>query len=324
LHVVSGESASEAPGSDLTGTQELRGDGVWLFDSVDTLIRDSVMTTVRDGVQLTYSTGAVIEDVVVHDSRYGLHDMFAADATFRRNRLDDNLNGIVLMYGGPVLVQDNVITQNGSANTGYGVLIKDAGGVRLLDNVIADNRVGVLLDDAGRTGLEPTHLEGNMIAVNQIGVILVPSADSTLTANAFTENTTQVSLGGTGRTQAVWVVDGIGNHWSDYGGFDAGGDGIGDLPYTRSGRTSQLIAEQPLLLALASGPAFRLLSAVEDRWAPGEPLVLDEAPLVRSTTPAVAMGGDGPAIPLWIPGSLLMLVCLGALWSGRRRVSGRG
>lgn len=316
LHAVSDVSGDAQEEVEPT---KLRGDGIWLFDSERTIVRDSEIVTVRDGVQLTYGTGCVIEDVRVADSRYGLHDMYAADVTFRGNDLSGNLSGIVLMYGGPVLVERNTITENGSPSTGFGVLVKDAGGVLLHENVIADNRVAVHIDDAGRTGGEPARLERNTIAVNQIGVLLFPSADAHFTDNGFVENTTQVALGGTGRTQAVWAVGGVGNYWSDYGGFDEEGDGTGDLAYSRSGRTSQLIAEDPVLLALASGPAFRLLSAVEERWAPSEPLVLDDAPLTSLSSPPLAADRIGARAPLWIPGLVLTVGCGWLLVRARRR-----
>lgn len=315
LHAVS-DVSSDAQGE--VEPTKLRGDGIWLFDTEGSVVRDSLIETVRDGVQLTYGSGGIVEDVRVRDSRYGLHDMYAADVTFRRNDLSDNLSGIVLMYGGPVLIEGNTITENGSPSTGFGVLVKDAGGVQLRDNVIADNRVAVHIDDAGRTGGEPAVLERNTIAVNQIGVLLFPSADAHFTDNGFVENTTQVALGGTGRTQAVWTVDGVGNYWSDYTGFDAEGDGTGDLAYSRSGRTSQLIAEDPVLLALASGPAFRLLSAVEERWAPAEPLVLDDAPLTELSSPPLAAERIGARAPLWIPGLALTFGCGWVLVRARR------
>ena len=75
---------------------------------------------------------------------------------------------------------------------------------------------------------------GNTIAMNQIGLLLMPSADTVVAGNGFIENSTQVTMGGQGSTQAIWSRDGVGNYWSDYGGFDAEGDGTGDLAYSRA------------------------------------------------------------------------------------------
>lgn len=315
LHAVGDQEAVDGA----TEQVHLRGDGIWLYDTVGAVVRDSVVETVRDGVYLTFGRGTTLEGTTIADSRYAIHDMNAEDVTLKGNDLRGNLSGVVLMYGGPVRVLDNTITESGSPSTGFGVLVKDAGGVTLQDNVIADNRIGLHVDDAGRTGGDATLVERNTIAMNQIGVLLYPSADATFTGNGFVENTTQVTLGGQGETQAVWSANGVGNYWSDYGGFDAQADGTGDLAYSRSGRTSQLIANDPLLLALASGPAFRLLSAVEDKWAPADPLVLDVAPQTTLESPSLRGDRRGAPVPLWLPGLLMTGSCLWLLTSARRR-----
>jgi nitrous oxidase accessory protein len=317
--IVTGEMHVAGEGGAGEVTAQLRGDGIWVYDAPRATIRDCALHTVRDGVYLAYGDGALIEDNVIEDSRYAVHDMYATDPQIVGNTLRGNLSGFVLMYGGPVRIAGNTVTESGSPSTGYGVLVKDAGGVTLAENVFADNRVGMLIDDAGRTGVDATMVRSNTIAANQIGVMLVPSADPTFTGNAFIQNTTQVALGGAGVTQAVWTAGGVGNHWSDYAGFDADGDGTGDLAYTRSGRTSRLVAEGRLLLALASGPAFRLLSAVEDKWAPGDPLVRDVAPLMSATTPPIDADRPGSSAPLWVPGLALLTVCVVALLGGVRR-----
>ena len=321
LHAVDAGASPQAHDMGTMGADEsdrLRGDGIWLFEADDAVVRDCQIEHVRDGVYLTYGQGATLERNHIVDSRYAVHDMFAHDATIVDNVMRANLTGMVLMYGDPVLAQGNVITESGSPSTGFGVLIKDAGGVTLRANVIADNRVGVHVEDAGRTGGDPTLLQDNTIAMNQIGLVLFPSADTVVTGNGFVENTTQVALGGQGTTQAVWTVEGVGNYWSDYGGFDASGDGTGDLAYTQSGRVSQLLAEDPLLLALASGPAFRLLSAVEDKWAPTDPVVMDVAPQTSPGSPSLRGDPQGTRVPLWIPGAAAVLAGSWSLVRARR------
>lgn len=326
LHAVGGAGSStgmgDMPGmsgaADESGTGLLRGDGIWLWNTVDAVVRSSDIAEVRDGVYLSYGVRPLLQGNTIVDARYAVHDMYATDLRIAGNTLRGNLSGCVLMYGGPITLDANTIVESGSPSTGFGVLVKDTGDVTLTDNVIADNRVGLHIDDAGRTGGAPTMLVDNTIAMNQIGVMLYPSSDSTFTGNSFIENSTQVTLGGTGTTQVRWTEGGVGNFWSDYGGFDAQGDGRGDIPYVESGRMSQLLAEEPILLALASGPAFRLLSAVEDKWSTGDPIVRDGAPLTRSHAPSIRGADRGRSIPLWIPGLFALLVCGRSLVRGRR------
>jgi nitrous oxidase accessory protein len=314
LHAVSEEGHAD---SGEPAEARLAGDGVWLFNTIRATVRDSVIAHVRDGVYLTYGSEALIEGNRIEQSRYAVHDMYSTALTIRGNVLSGNLSGLVLMYGGPVSISGNVITDSGSPSTGFGVLIKDAGSVVLDANVIADNRVGLHIDDAGRTGGQPTTVSDNTIAMNQVGVLLFPSADSLFTRNGFVENSTQVTLGGQGSTQAVWSESGVGNYWSDYAGFDRAGDGRGDLPYERSGRIGQLIADEPVLLALASGPGIRLLSSMEDRWSPAEPLVRDPAPLTTLSSPPLTADRPSTAAPFWIPGAAS--VALGAWLMHRAR-----
>lgn len=312
MHVVDTDAPSAGHDmGDMVPATQIRGDGIWLWNAVDPIVRDSRIDNVRDGIYISYGTGALLEGNTIVDSRYAIHDMFAVDVTVRATTLRGNLSGVVLMYGGPVTVEDSTIVESGSPSTGFGILVKDAGGVEIARNVIADNRVGIHMDDAGRTETAPNRVVSNTIAMNQIGVLLYPSADATFTGNGFVENSTQVTLAGKGFTQVAWTEEGVGNYWSDYGGFDAAGDGTGDLAYTESGRMSQLLAEEPILIALASGPAFRLLSSVEDKWSPSDPIVMDEAPLVDPPGPALRGDHLGERVPLWIPG---LVLTVGGVW----------
>lgn len=312
------QHASHDQASDVRTEAQIRGDGIWLWNTTDATVRESTIADVRDGVYVSYGRHTTLEGNRIVDSRYAVHDMYAGDLVVRTNDLMGNLSGLVLMYGGPVTVAANIITESGSPSTGFGVLVKDVGSVTIEGNVIADNRIGVQTDDAGRTGGEPTILRANTIAMNAIGLMLRPSTDVEVTANGFIENSTQVTLGGEGSTQAEFAPAGVGNHWSDYGGFDADGDGTGDLPYVRSGRMSELLAGNPLLLALASGPAFRLLSSVGERWAPADPLVTDAAPSLRSSGPDLQASRDDPAVALWIPGLLTIAGCALLIVRARR------
>ena len=179
---------------DGSGPTLLRGDGIWLFNAARATVRDCVLDTVRDGIYVSFGHDQVLVGNQILNSRYAVHDMYARNLTIDTNTLRGNLSGLVMMYGGPVAVTGNTITDSGSASTGFGAIVKDVGDVTLHGNVLVDNRIGLDVDDAGRTVGAATLVDGNTIALNQVGVLLAPSADATFTGNAFIENTTQVVL----------------------------------------------------------------------------------------------------------------------------------
>jgi nitrous oxidase accessory protein len=326
LHAVDDEPAADEHAAHGQGPAPaptpIRGDGIWLWNADRAVVRDTTIEDVRDGVYVSYGVGALVERTRITGSRYAIHDMYAEDLSIIDATFERNLSGAVLMYGGPVTVRGTTIVESGSASTGFGVLVKDVGDVTITGNVLADNRVGLQIDDAGRTGGSPTTVTGNTVALNQIGLLLMPSADAVVGRNGFVENSTQVTIGGDGTTQVTWHVDGAGNHWSDYAGYDADGDGRGDVPYVHSGRTSELLASQPLLLALASGPGFRVFTRISDEWSPSTPLVHDDAPLIDAVGPAMRDVAAGPSVPLGAAGLLLVVLCGLALVRARRSAAG--
>jgi nitrous oxidase accessory protein NosD len=130
--------------------------------------------------------------------------------------------------------------------------------------------------------------------MNRFGVSLYPSAHATFTGNSFVENTVQVVAQGHGVAgKNTWYDDGMGNYWSDYRGYDITGEGLGDVPHHEGGTVEHLMVESPVLQALASGPAFGLLRAVEDRWIEHEPVVVDPLPILEPVSPMLAEEGSG-------------------------------
>ncbi len=71
--------------------------------------------------------------------------------------------------------------------------------------------------------------EGNVIAESKYGVVTAAnSRDNVITGNSFLDN----GLNGYDPHRwNQWNLNGIGNYWSDYKGYDDDEDGIGDIPY---------------------------------------------------------------------------------------------
>lgn len=294
-----------APTSDVAAE---RGDAISLWDTERVLVRRNVIADARDGVFLTYSTDVLVDRNRIEDSRYAVHSMFASELVLSENLMRGNLSGAVMMYGGPALLLRNTVRDSRSSSTGFGILLKDVDDARTVENVLVGNRVGLQVD--GPPAAEHTTMVAlNTIALNRIGVSLYPSARATFTGNSFVENLTQVLGQGRGvGEQNAWSHEGAGNYWSGYRGYDVAGDGIGDVAHAEGGMIEDAVARAPVLAALASGPAFELLRAVEDRWVERQPVARDPQPLVEPHSPALAAGPRG--------GSRGILAVAGALLVG--------
>jgi nitrous oxidase accessory protein len=325
-HEMAGDMADMSMGAAHGTAKAGRGDGVSLFNATRPVVAGNSITDVRDGVYLSYGSGTRIECNSVVGSRYAIHSMYGKSVTVAQNHFATNQSGPVMMYGGPLTLQGNVIRDQHSAATGFGVLLLDVGGARLLGNVIVSNRVGLQIE--GPLGdPRPTSVELNTIALNQIGVGLYPTADATLTRNSLVQNTVQVlGLGPDGGGGASrWSRAGVGNYWSDYRGFERsnrspGEISVGAIPHVEGAAAGRLLAGDPTLLALASSPAFTLLRAVEQRSAGQHPVVVDRFPIVDPRSPSLPSVTTTAALGTGLVGATSLLICsLVLLRSTRRR-----
>lgn len=297
-----------------------RGDAISLWDAEGVLIRGNLIEAARDGVLLSFGSDALIDGNVVRHGRYAIHSMYATDLTIVENRIEDNLSGLVLMYGGPALVLGNQITDNLSVSTGFGLLLKDVADAEVTGNTLAGNSIGIHVDGPTGTTGPSSQFDANTVSFNQVGVALYPSARSVFRANNFVGNLVQVLAKGRGvADHNVWSDRGLGNYWSTYQGYGAAGSGIGAVPHLEGHGTDRLLEAAPVLTALATSPALKLLRAVEERWTRATPVVVDELPLTRPIAQARPFDiGPADDTPVATMGLLILLAGLASLLLSRR------
>ena len=303
------------------GSTRMLGDAISLLSTSNAVIENNTIVRARDGVYMSFATDATVRGNHVRDSRYALHGMYAERLVAEGNYFEGNLAGAILMYGGPFEVRRNTILHSKSPSTGFGLVIKDGRRATVEENVIVANRVGLKIDNGGTNSAEGggAVITANTIALNQIGVELMTASTATLTENGFVENTVQVVTDG--KMHAIeWSLDGVGNYWSNYKGYDSDGDGVGDVAFVQGGTIAHTLTRSPVILALASGPGFRLLQAVEDRWAPENPVALDQHPLMDRRSPDVTGELRPPPAPMWfgISGGVVALASCWVLFRSRR------
>jgi nitrous oxidase accessory protein len=79
-----------------------------------------------------------------------------------------------------------------------------------------------------------------------------------------------------------WSRNGRGNSWSQYRGYDANHDGIGDVPFTVADGMDALVRRNPPVKALLYTPAHLALEAAA-RMFPlyrQPPVLVDDFPLM--------------------------------------------
>lgn len=287
-----------------------RGDGISLFNAIRPVVSGNALADVRDGVYVEYGSDTRIECNSIVRSRYAVHSMFGKSVTVAANHFATNQSGPVMMYGGPVTLEGNIIRDEQSLATGFGVLLLDVSGARVLRNVMVSNRVGLQIEGP-LNDPQPTTVELNTIALNQVGVGLYPTADASLSQNSLVENTVQVlGLGPDGAGgNSRWSNGGVGNYWSDYRGFDRSGSGVGEIPHVEGAVAGHLLAGDPTLLALASSPAFTLLQAVEQRSAGQHPVVVDRLPIIDPRSPSLPSVATHAALGTGLVGAVSLVIC---------------
>lgn len=285
-----------------------KGDSIRLWYSQNALIEDNYIHDARDMV-VWYSSNMILRHNLVERNRYGIHLMYADQAQLIANEMVNNSVGIYTMYSHEVTIQDNLIHgQRGPS--GYGLGFKDADYVTVTGNVLVDNGGGVFLDGTPFNPQGFSHFQDNILAFNDVGVILLPAVrNNQFDHNTFWENIEQVAIqGGTASGQNVWQN----NYWSDYTGFDGDGDGLGDTPYQAERFFEGLTDQEPRLRLLIYSPAAQAIEFA-GRAFPiirPQPKLTDQTPsLVPAPLPDFALSRPGysPWLMPVIAGGLFLL-----------------
>lgn len=313
VYVAEGED-TVVRGNDITGKAEYetgrKGDGIRLWYSPRVIVEQNIIHETRD-IVVWYSPDVVIRENVVQNGRYGVHLMYCDNATITDNQLLNNSVGAYAMYSNNVTITNNLISgQRGPS--GYALGFKDADNVLVVNNVLVDNGGGIFLDGTPFSPQGFGRFENNIIAFNDIGVTLQPAVKGNVfSGNTFWENVAQMTIQGGGTPGSnEWQ----GNFWSDYTGFDADGDGFGDVPYQAERFFENLTDQEPRLRMLAYSPATQALEFAAQSFPiiRPQPKLTDSAPMMRAgAIPAFASPPVLPVFPLL--GTAVALILCGVL-----------
>ena len=268
--------------------QARRGDPIRVWSSNQVQIVGNQISQGRD-VVLYSSQQLIIRDNRIDNGRYALHFMYCDDALIEGNRLTGNSVGAYLMYSRRLRMQSNIIADN-RGPSGYGIGLKDLDAAVVRENLFLNNRIGAYLDNSPSEVNGLGRFEGNVFAYNDIGVEFLPSVrNNFFTGNSFIDNQEHVSVAGGGLLkQNAWTVEGRGNYWSNYAGYDQDGDGLGDQPYKAERLFENLMDRHPNLRLFIYSPVSQAVDFAAQAFplVKPQPKLVDEHPLMAFDLPA--------------------------------------
>jgi len=243
----------------------------------------------RDGIYMTFADDVLAENNDVRGSRYGIHSMYSENSQFVGNHLEGNLLGGALMYSDGLQMRCNTVRRNRQGATAYGLLLKDIDSLLLEGNLIVGNRVGIYADSTPTGRDKEAVVRHNIIAGNDAALALQGTVRLTFYENQVVSNLTDVRAEG-GRLSAdnIWSVNGRGNYWDSYRGYDTDGDGVGDIPYRYELVMNELTRRSPATRAFVYTPASLVLERAAKLFPVyrPEPLLIDPHPLMLAQEPA--------------------------------------
>lgn len=255
-----------------------RGDTIRLWETDDAVVEGNLLEDGRDMV-VWYSRGATVRDNHVRRGRYGTHFMYSHRTAVSGNRYTDVTVGVFVMYSRDVRLEGNLIA-NAAGAAGIAIGLKDAGNVRIADNLLVRDEVGIYLDATPQRRDERVEITGNSLHFCRTAVAFhATPADVAIevTANNFGGNHDNARIDGGGDALGVrWE----GNWFEDYAGYDMDGDGTGDVPYELRSFSGSLLARRPELAFFRDTPALALTDAAAhlDPLFPPRRLLSDPRP----------------------------------------------
>ncbi len=302
-----------------------QGDGLKIWYSADTLVEDNVMHDSRDAV-IWFSPGVTVRHNTMEHNRYGMHFMQTGNHLIEDNILRHNSVGIYLMYGDNYVIRNNLLLDN-RGPSGYGLGLKEIDNGLFEGNRIANNRVGVYTDMSPVNPAAKVTFRNNLLAYNDIAVTMLPDTKrNAYYDNVFLDNNEQIAVAGEGNVaQNEWAVAGRGNYWSDYTGFDADRDGIGDLAYASKSLYENLMDQHPALRLFQLSPATDALDLAAKAFPlfQPQPKMADPSPLMAPPPlPPVRGIPQPPVLENLLSSAALVLLAVALLLLGTRTAFG--
>ncbi len=198
--------------------------GIYLTASSGNSLENNTLSENSDyGIYLYESKDNTINGNNASGSYFGIYAAYSDDNTFVENTAYNNALGFLLLGSKYNTLTAN--TANSNSESGFDLTISRHN--TLSGNTVLDNFRGITLQGWPGEGWTADNVMcSNTVSNNsEVGVWLTVAENNTLYGNSF-NNSKNVE----DNDDNTWSTT-IGNYWSDYTGFDADKNGIGDTPY---------------------------------------------------------------------------------------------
>ncbi|MFB6083804.1 MAG: nitrous oxide reductase family maturation protein NosD [Halorientalis sp.] len=230
----------------------MRGNGIQVWKTTDSVISHNRITDVRDGIYYSFSSHVTEKYNIIWDLRYGTHYMYSDHCTLAHNVAFNNDAGWALMVSTHLTVRNNVAFNN-TGQSGHGILVKAIDDSRIRHNTVVANENGFYIYNSINDTFTRNVVLGNTVGVNfQAG-----NRGGLVYNNTFVRNDRTVHAV-LGRLMA-WNTSDWGNYWASARIVDVDGDGRSELRYQPAGVMQELVRSHPQAVIFTQSPTADMI-----------------------------------------------------------------
>ncbi len=260
-----------------------KGNGIQLSSVKNAHVFQNETSHVRDGLYIIASQNNIIEGNILHDLRYGIHYMYSYDNSVINNHAYNTRAGYALMSSRRLTIEGNLTTDSED----YGFLLNYITQSSFKNNIVRnvwtkpEHKVlgregkGLFVYNSGYNTITE-----NIIDTTEIGIHLTAGSEKTkVYGNSFINNPIQVKY--VVNREEEWSLNGKGNYWSNYLGWDMNNDNIGDVAFEPNDGIDKLTWQYPEMKMIMDSPAIIILRWVQRQFPVLKPPgVKDSFPLM--------------------------------------------
>jgi nitrous oxidase accessory protein len=311
-------------------------DGVHLEFSATNVISDNKVSDSRYALHFMYANDNKVLRNTFRNNLAGAVLMFSRELIVKDNELSSNRAGatgagMLLKDIDNLYVEGNKIERNKYGITAEGTPQSAGASAVFYRNLIALNDTGLgLMSNAPITFVENSMID-NSVQVKALGGAITslsghdvkaPADVQAPPAGGHDHAAAGQQAGPSGPNVALpagaaWSANGRGNYWSDYRGYDADGNGVGDKPYQPRPPFAGRLTGKDALRLFQFTPAQEAIDAAADMFPVYRytPVIEDPAPLMRPPVTLAASSDSFDGGVLLASAGLLALAGAALVWA---------